>query len=344
MVGCLLAWAIAAPAQAAPGIRWHRPLRLEPAADGGMLAVSCPSNRLCVAVDATGHALFSTRPTRGARSWSRPAHIDGSNSLTGISCPTIRLCVAVDDSGNVLSTTRPTRARSWSRPVRIDSARGMDGGWAGLLGISCPTVNLCLAVDGAAVSDVLSTTRPTGGRGAWHMVRLGGTLTSVSCPAARLCVVGGEAHIFSTTPAGGRGSWHYTGGPMGGGVISSLDCPLTTLCVGVGFGNLSPGLALASASPRGGSRAWKTAAVLSSPPDTTDQLLDAVSCAGQTLCVALDTSGRAFLSTAPVRGSWSAGRPIRPNSASQQNAISCTLKLCVVVDDAGVETTGTLRG
>lgn len=346
MVGCLLAGAGAgaAPAQAAPGIRWHRPLRLESAADGGVLAVSCPSDRLCVAVDATGHALFSTRPTRGAHSWSRPARIDGSNSLTGVSCPTTRLCVAVDDNGNVLSTTRPTRFRSWTRPVHIDSARGIDGGPAGLLGISCPTVNLCVAVDGAAVSDVLSTTRPTGGRGVWHTVRLGGTLTSVSCPVAGLCVAGGASHIFSTNPAGGRGAWHYTGGPLGGGVLSSVDCPLTTLCVGVGFGNLSPGLAVATTSPRGGPGAWKTAAVLGSPPGPTDELLDAVSCAGQTLCVALDTSDRAFTSTAPVLGSWSGGGPIRPNSASQQNAISCTLKLCVVVDDAGVETTGIVHG
>ncbi len=335
----------ATPAQAAAGIRWHKPVRVEPSRDGGVQAVSCPTSRLCVAVDASGHALFTTRPTRGAHSWSRPQRVDGSNSLTGVSCPTRRLCVAVDESGNVLSTTHPTRgAKSWSRPRRIDSVQGTDGGNAGLLGISCPTVTLCVAVDGAAAGDVLSTSVPRGGAGAWRMVRLGGTLETVSCPSAGLCVVAGSEHVYSSNPAGGRTSWHFTGGPVGGGVISDLDCPDTTLCVGVGFGDASPGLAVATASPRGGSKRWKTSDVLASPPPASAELLDAVGCAGGTLCVALDTADDAYTSGNPVKGGWSWDGAIRPGSASQQNAISCTLKLCVVVDSAGVETTGIVHG
>lgn len=298
-----------------------------------------------MAVDASGHALFSTHPTRGAHSWSRPQRVDGSNALTGVSCPSTRLCVAVDDSGNVLSTIHPTRgAKSWSRPRRIDSVQGTDGGYAGLLGISCPTVSRCVAVDGADAGNVLSTTRPRGGAGAWRTVRLGQTLTSVSCPSASLCVVAGSAHAYSTAPGGSRSSWHFTGGPVGGGVISDLDCPAITLCVGVGFGDASPGLAVATGSPRGGSGTWKTSDVLASPPPANAELLDAVGCAGSTLCVALDTADNAYTSSTPTRGGWSFDGPIRPGSASQQNAISCTPKLCVVVDSAGVENTGVVSG
>jgi hypothetical protein len=337
--------AIATPAQAAPRIRWHRPVRVEPSRDGGVQAVSCPTSRLCVAVDASGDVLYTTRPTRGAHSWSRPERIDARNTLTGVSCPTKQLCVAVDDSGNVLSTTHPTRgAKSWSRPRRIDSVQGTDGADAGLLGISCPTVTLCVAVDGAAAGDVLSTTVPRGGPRAWRMVRLGGTLTSVSCPSAGLCVVAGSEHLYSSNPASGRSSWHFTGGPVGGGVISDVDCPDTTLCAGVGFGDASPGLAVSTASPRGGSRDWRTADVLASPPPASAELLDAVGCAGQTLCVALDTADNAYTTSTPVKGGWRWDGAIRPKSASQQNAISCTPKLCVVVDSAGVEVTGIVRG
>lgn len=347
MLGCLLVGvgATATPAQAAPGIRWHKPVRLEPSADGGVQAVSCPSRRLCVAVDASGHALFTTRPTRGAHSWSRPQRVDAGNALTGISCPTTRLCVAVDESGNVLSTTHPTRgAKSWSRPRRIDSVHGTDGGYAGLLGISCPTVTLCVAVDGAAAGDVLSTSVPRGGASAWRTVRLGGPLTSVSCPSTGLCVVGGAEHAYSANPAGGRSSWHFTGGPVGGGVISGLDCPDTALCVGVGFGDASPGLVVATTSPRGGSRVWKTTDVLASPPGVGAGLFDAIGCPGQTLCVALDSADNAYVSNRPAKDGWSGARAIRPKSASQQNAISCTPKLCVVVDSAGVESTGIVHG
>jgi hypothetical protein len=297
-----------------------------------------------VAVDASGHVMFTTRPTRGAHSWSRPQRIDGSNILTGISCPTTRLCVAVDESGDVLSTTHPARgARGWSRPRRIDSVLGTDGSYAGLLGISCPTVTLCVAVDGAGSGDVLTSTAPRGGAGAWHMARLGGTLSSVSCPSAGLCLVAGSGHMYSTDPAGGRATWHYSGGPVGGGVISDLDCPSTALCVGVGFGDDSPGLAVATATPRGGSKTWSTTDILALSPDTSAGLFDAVGCAGQAICVTLDTADNAYLSTTPVKGSWSWDGPIRPNPASQQNAISCTVNLCVVVDSAGVETTGVIH-
>ena len=175
------------------------------------------------------------------------------------------------------------------------------------------------------------------------MTRLGGTLTSVSCPTSGLCLVGGSEHGYSTSPTGGRSSWHFTGAPAGGGVISGLDCPGTTLCVGVGFGDASPGLAVATASPHGGSKAWKTFDVLASPPPAGSELLDAVGCAGEMLCVALDTADGAYTTASPVKGGWGWDGAIRPHSASQQNAIACTVRLCVVVDSAGVETTGVIH-
>jgi hypothetical protein len=345
LLASLFIGVMAGQADAAASIHWHKAVRLEPSSDGGVQAVSCPSDRLCVAVDGSGHVLYTTHPTRGAHSWSHPARIDGHNSLTGISCPTIHLCVAVDDSGNVLSSTRPRRGTAgWSRPARIDSVIATDGGYAGLLGVSCPTTSLCTVVDGASAGNVLSTTRPQGGAGAWHSVHLGVPLAGISCPTARLCVAAGAEHVFSTHPSGGRASWHFTGAPVGGGVISSIDCPTTALCVGVGFSNLSPGLTDATSSPEGGSGAWKTRFVLSSTPDNAVGLFDAVGCAGQQLCVALDTADNVFVSTTPVHGGWSGPSPVRANPDSEQNAISCTSALCVVVDSAGVEATGVVRG
>ncbi len=298
-----------------------------------------------MAVDASGHALFSTHPSGGSGSWSHPARVDGSNPLTGVSCPTTHFCVAVDANGNVLTSTRPTRgAKGWSRPVHIDSVRSIDGGYAGLLGISCPTVSLCVAVDAASSGDVLSTTRPAGGARAWRMARLGVLLTSVSCRATNLCVAAGAAHVVTADPTGGRRAWHVTGAPAGGGVLSAIDCPTTALCLGVGFSNAFTGLANATGTPHGGARTWRTAAVVPTPPPDGSELLDAVGCAGTKLCVALDTADNAYVSTAPLRGRWGPLRAIRPGSTSEQNAVSCTLHLCMVVDSAGVETTGAVYG
>lgn len=308
-----------------------------------MQAVSCPTIHLCVAVDASGKALYTTRPTGRTGSWSQPVGIDGGVALTGISCPTTRLCVAVDANGNVLTSTRPTHG-AWSRAARIDSSTSLDGGYAGLNGISCPTTTLCVAVDGAAQGHVVATSQPLGGGRTWHMSKLGAPLTSVSCPSNGLCVIGGTKHYFSTSPNGGRSAWHATGGPLGGGLISAIDCPAISLCVGVGYGNISPGLAVSATNPRGRASGWLTSSVQEMPPVANTELLDAVGCAGNTLCVALDTADNAFISRQPAQGVWGARHAIRRNSASLQSAVSCTKAFCVVVDSSGVATTGIVHG
>ena len=53
-------------------------------------AISCPSARLCVAVDDSGFALASTDPTGGAGSWI-VNKVDGSVNLAGVSCTTTGL-------------------------------------------------------------------------------------------------------------------------------------------------------------------------------------------------------------------------------------------------------------
>ena len=339
-MGCLLIGLLWAHAATAAGLRWHRPVRLESASLGGVQAVSCPTSQLCVAVDAAGNVLFSTHPTRGAGSWSHPARIDG-NELTGISCPTIHLCVAVDGNGNVVTSTAPTRgSKGWRRPVRVDSAASPDGGLAGLLGVSCPTTTLCVAVDGALNGAVVTSTRPAGGGRAWRIARLGAPLASVSCSSARLCLAAGPEHFVSSVPTGGRQSWVDTGGPVDGGVLDSIDCPRASLCLGVGAGNDSPGIANVTSSPRGSGRTWQTFDVVPSPPPFNAEPLDAVSCAGTALCVTLDTSDQAYVTGTPLRGGWRGPFAIRPNSGADQNAVSCTPHLCVVVDSAGVESTG----
>lgn len=324
-------------------IRWGRPVRVEPSRNGGVQAVSCPSVRLCVAVDASGYVVVTTNPTGRSHVWSATARIDRA-ALTGVSCPTTKLCVATDDAGNVLTSGNPTGgARAWSRPARVDTSAAAGGGYAGLAGIACPSTKLCVAVDAADSGNVVTSTDPTGGSRAWRTSSLGGILTSVSCPRVSLCVAAGTQHYVSTSPVGGAGAWHATGSQAGGGVMSAIDCPSLTVCVATGYGNSSTGLLTATGNPRGPVGAWKTVGIEDTPPAPGEGALDAVGCA-HGLCVVLDGFDNAYTSPAPVTGTWSGPTAIRPKSISQSNAISCVGSLCMVVDSAGVSTAGIVRG
>lgn len=336
--GLLLLLLVLPGLASAATFHWHKAIRLEPIRNGGLDAVSCANAKFCVAGDQSGDITWTVRPTAGNGSWIRPFHVDSAGPITGISCPTPSFCAAVDQAGSIVYSLHPTKGpRFWSRPVRIDSALSVGGGPAGLTAISCPSARLCVAVDGAANANVLVSTDPTGGKAAWSTVALEGPATSVSCSTVTLCVIGGSQRYVSTDPTSTT-AWK-AGGALGNGVYQSVDCVGLRLCIGVGFSNTSPGLASATATPTG---TWSApVSVVADPPGIGSGLLDAVGCTRGT-CVALDGFDNAYVTSQALKGIWSAATAIRPKSASQFNAISCTSGLCVVVDSAGVETTGIL--
>jgi hypothetical protein len=337
-----------AQAAGAVSIRWHPAHRIEPARNGGLSDVACPSATLCVAVDQSGWLVTTTRPTAGV--WSRTVPIDSvaGGTLTGVSCPSTKLCVAVDAAGDVVTSTNPTGgAKAWRRPVRVDSTAAAGGGYAGLADISCPTVALCVAVDAGDPGNIVTSTNPTGGASAWRVTGIAGSvLTSVDCASATLCVAAGSQHYVATNPTGGAGAWRAGGAQAGGGIVSDIACPSATLCVGVGYGNTSPGLATASTTPKGATASWVTVGVVPSPPAPQDGLLDAVGCLTGSFCTAVDSADNAFSSATTGRGVWSASTAIAPVSGptASGSAISCASTLCVVVDSNGYAVVGTRRG
>jgi hypothetical protein len=218
-----------------------------------LTAISCPSASLCVAVDSGGRALSSTDPG-GEGAWSSADadpvsyensgyHEDVHDSLTSLSCPATALCVGGDNAGNVITSTDPAGdGRAWTI-THVDPALQGDG--YGVNDISCPSVSLCVAVDGAA-SDVITSTHPTGGPSAWTVTRVGNdtyALSSIWCPFLSLCVAAdeGAGNVASTTPMGGARSWTPTA-RYGSSSLSALACPSRALCVAVDAnGNLAIG-------------------------------------------------------------------------------------------------------
>jgi hypothetical protein len=253
--------------------------------------VSCPSASLCVAVGG-GHVVTSTDPAAGAGAWSA-ATIVKARGLNSVSCPSSSLCVAVDSAGDVLTSTDPAGgAGEWTvTPVDLDP-RGYMGA-DDIYTVSCASASMCVAFD--FLGNVLSSTDPTGGAGAWTRDALAsaGSLYAVSCPAVSLCVVGNwTGELFTSgDPTGPPSAWAGSevdpevAGHLGPNHLVSVSCATTSLCVAADqFGTI-----LASGAPTGGSAAWSSRSVDGAGAIT------GISCLGSGLCVAVDAAGNALI-------------------------------------------------
>lgn len=315
-----------APAQAASGLSWSAPA---PISHGSAFTgVSCPTSKLCVAVDQNGDVVSSTHPAGGSGAWTTTSLVSDSG-LDGVACPAAQLCVVSDGlTGKVLTSSDPAGgAGAWTATNIVNPSGDL------LNGVACATTRLCVAVD--SQGNVLTSTNPTGGPGAWTSTNVdsGNTLDGVSCAATGLCVAVGAGFATSSNPTGGSGAWTTTTSLD----ASAVSCPTSLLCVAVdGNGN-----AYSSTDPTGGPAAWKMS-------DNIDRLhpfqpMTGVSCPTTRLCVAVGLSGDAVTSTNPTRGSaaWT-GETI--DTASGLTGVSCpTSSMCLAVDQTGDAVVGTPR-
>jgi hypothetical protein len=339
-------------------LKWSRSALIENPKKGGALSsIGCApvstkvknAPLMCVAGDTHGTVWATEHPSQPVKGWHR-ANIDTGATggvITGVACPATNLCVAVDSVGQITHSTQPTGGKKdWTKPIRVDTATQPGGGYAGFAAISCPTINLCVAVDNSANGQVAYTTDPRGTASSWQLATIGTnvTLSSVSCASATLCVIGGTQRYYSITPTGAATTWKPTGGISGSAsVISSLACNTVKLCVGVGYGDAGAGLVAASSAPSTTATAWTLATVGSDPPNQSAGLLDSVACPQRNFCVAVDGSSNAYYTTTPVRGGWTAAKPLKKASLSSLSAVSCNAKLCVEVDNRGTATYGVVK-
>lgn len=307
-----------------------------------LFAVSCSSTSLCVAAAEDGGIVTSTEPSADA--WNKPVPVDSGNAIRSISCPAATLCVAGDDQGNIVTTTTPTGAASAWKVAHVDSAAGGFSSQAAIVGISCPSQSLCVAVDDGG--NVLTSTNPTGGPGAWsaptYIDNPYGQLGGVACPSSGLCVAfdyQGDL-LTSTNPAGGASAWSvpikvggsnfYTQG------ITAVSCASVTFCVAIS----RSGEIISSTNPTSGASGWS--APVSLETSLGEYGPEGVSCPTTSFCGAIDGSGNAFVSAEP-RGeasAWSATSEADPRQVDAEipfaHAISCpSASLCVAVDDRG---------
>jgi hypothetical protein len=157
--------------------------------------VSCPSPSFCVAVGNEGQIVASDDPTGGAGAWSSLGAPGGDGSLNGISCPGTGLCVT-GNAGRILTASTPGGAGGWKA---FSAGTGLP-----ITGISCPAISACVAVDNNA--DVLASTDPDGGEGAWsfqNVIPFGGEdgngMFGLSCPTTSFCAAAGQRYQVMTS-------------------------------------------------------------------------------------------------------------------------------------------------
>jgi hypothetical protein len=323
--------------------------------------VSCPTPSFCAAVDEYGQAITSTDPGGGPGAWST-ARVSYS-SLRSISCPSASFCFAAGGGPMVVSTNPGGGAGAWQRFQPMNVASSVES-------VSCASASLCVAVGNQG--DVLSSTDPTGGPGAWNDVDLGSqSLVAVSCPTASLCVavdLQGQAFV-ATDPTGPASAWQPV---QIGGTPTEVDCPATNLCVVA----TEEGQVIASTSPTNpgswfantvgvgdsnifatnlscptASRCYLTnshnqiltstepgnpAGSWTSTEGTGSYTIEDLDCPTASFCVALDSSnGRILAASAPLGGAaaWSALTEV---GFTPLTGLSCpTTTRCVAVSAGG---------
>jgi hypothetical protein len=329
-------------------------------------AIACPSTTLCVAVDSSGHILYSTKPAEPA-SWQKVTPTAGEGGRLGyVACPSASLCLVTDSAGTVLTSTDPSGgAAAWTATNLAVTPN--------LVGCESPT--LCIAVSPAG--EVVSSTEPTGGAGKWspasekvdpgqNPVRIACTtafcaladengnlvtatnpagaasewsvaavtgefINALSCPSTSLCLAqvgGANAGIdYATNPTGGAGGWKRYTPPHGElSSVTTVACASASLCVGGLFNGI-----LTTTSPTTETTTWASASL----PEQTG--LSHVSCSSSTLCAAIETNtGNIYTSTDPSKAdpTWTSAQV---DKTAALTGLSCvpTASLCVAIDGSG---------
>lgn len=216
---------------------------------------------------------------------------------------------------------------TWSAPVAVEAQPSPPG----LRGISCPTINLCVAV--MDNGDAVTSTSPIGDKAAWTATPIDKAengLSGVSCPSISLCVavdLSGDV-VTSGNPIGGSGAWTVT--PVAGLSLIDISCPTVDFCAAVDV----DGHAFLSTNPLGGRTKWSIIDLTRGIPfgiPTQD-----ISCPSAGFC-AIAAYDSVFTSTAPTAGAAAWRETPIPGvvPGTPLQWVYCqSARLCFALDDA----------
>ena len=279
----------------------------------------------------------------GSGSWKSTDVISGTNTLYNISCAGSAgeiKCMAVgsNSSGGGIITYWAPDISGWA-PASIS-------GTEKLLGISCPSTSMCMAVGTSNPGEVAiellppNSSHPMGSWGSPNTISNVSLLSSVSCPSTNMCMAvgtnssGGVAVEWNATTSNPSGSWG-TPIPISGTTnLSSVSCPSTSMCMVVGDTNSGVASVEWNATTSNPSGSWGTPIPISG---TTN--LSSVSCPSTSMCMAVGTNSSGGVAvewnatTSNPSGSW--GTPIPISGTTNLSSVSCPLStpmsMCMAV-------------
>lgn len=226
----------------------------------------------------------------------------------------LSVCLGIALAAIAFSATpgaaRAAATLSWSSSQAVAPAGG-----GPIVSISCVSATACAAVDGAGGVVVGNPEA-----GSWEEAVPPGSFDSVSCASASFCVAVGsgtpDLATGSPTAAGPGRSWKDAEHPIDKEPITGVSCPSDSFCAAVDkTGNL-----LTSTTPSG---AWGSPVSIAGA-----SALNAVSCAGESLCVAGAADGRLIAGPKSNADELASGSPIA--------GISCaSASVCAAVGESG---------
>ncbi len=192
--------------------------------------------------------------------------------------------------------------------------------------IACPSPQLCVAVD--SVGNVVTSTNPAGGAGAWKAATIDAPhgLVSVSCAAPQFCLAADDAGdlLASQDPAGGARTWTRTHTGLNGTAGPDVACPSAQFCLAID----AVGDAFSSTEPARAGAHWRRVRI-------TTGGLSALACPSAQLCVAVGLDGSALTSTDPQASApvWTAATI---DSGHALDDVACPAPtLCIAGEDDG---------
>ncbi len=338
------------------GSAWHLlavPLKAD--RDGEKLdLVSCATATACTGLAAVVAGLHDVSDYEwDGSTWTRFRSGPGSvaGGISGLSCPAADQCTAVGYRGedNYITQAASGGGPTWTRVTTPDPP----GPGAGTLSaVSCDAAASCVALGTIARQKVFGEV--WGGTG-WTLHSPKGALSAVSCVSPTWCTAVGPSSTADDARANPEvgvwdgASWH----PEAGGALSSftstildgVSCTATDFCMAVGSYNGDAG----TLAEEWDGTSWRvvTSPSPASGPDSTT-LLDAVSCASSTACVAVGWTTPVDRTTTVIAEVWDGTRwrlhsPPQPASTdgARLAAVSCAAgTTCMAVGESEASATG----
>jgi hypothetical protein len=319
--------------------------------ESALSAVACPSDTSCFAVGSSlgddHHRRALIERWDGTR-WTiaRPAPTPGLRTvfLFSVSCATPRSCMAI---GNALRARRTltsvtehwngTRWRLEPTPPAGEPRPGQ-----GLLAVSCPSANGCVAVGNYVKATVIERWNGRRWRVSARLPAHGDEyvgLQDVSCPSTSFCLAVGFREPINEQFALAYDDSRWSVAPTSGGGETSLQqasCFSSTFCLAVGAA-FSGDAASAVAARWNGRRL--TDVPYEAPPESGATALSRVSCTSQLSCLALGAFGAGDPSQ-EMGQSWDGSRLALAFTAARPgpfpwSSVNCRPTFCMLVGGAG---------